>query len=114
MKFTAKIYAKEILEGIEGKKIIIKNKEKNLNFLKKYNVTNNKRLQIIKSLNDNSFKEKIENKDKNIKTDYLYVFGPIHHLYDFYGIENIVKLYIKIGKVNDYIYAESFHEDSDY
>ena len=38
MRLTSKIYAKEILKDIKKKKIIRRKRDKNINFIKKYNI----------------------------------------------------------------------------
>lgn len=114
MKYTASIYSEEILKDINKYKIIISEKEKNINFLKEYCIKDDERKNKIYSLNKKCFVEKIINKDNRIKSKYLYIFSPMYFLTTSYGKEELVKLYIKICRIDDYIYVESFHKDSDY
>ena len=114
MYYTSKEYAKEILNVIDNKRIEISNKEKNVRFLKEYSIIDNERKNIIKSLTKNNFVEKRENKDFRIKSEWLYIFNPMYQLTNKYGEKELVKLYIKICIIDDKIYAESFHKDSDY
>ena len=114
MRYTSKEFAKEILNVIDNKRIVISNKEKNIRFLKEYSIRAGEREDIIKSLTSRNFVEKRKNGDSRIKSDWLYIFDPICFLTSSSGIEEYVKLYIKICIVDDVIYAESFHEDSDY
>ncbi|MBQ3306667.1 MAG: hypothetical protein IJG68_00580 [Bacilli bacterium] len=114
MLYTAKEFSNEILNVMDNKKIIISGKEKNIRFLNEYSITNNQRINIIKALTSKNFVEKRKNGDAKIKTEWLYIFNPNYLLTNIYGEEEFVKLYIKICVINNVIYVESFHKDSDY
>ena len=110
MKVTSMNYAREILNNINEKNIIILPREKNLLFLKKYNIKTSDVISIVLSLTEHHFKERIINNDFKIKTKYLYVFKPLIRLPDEYG-EILDYVYIKICEIKDGILVVSIHED---
>jgi len=110
MRLTSKIYAKEILKDITNKRIILYERDKNIEFVKKYNITNRDIENIIYSLTEYHFKAKIDNKDKNIKADYLYYFKAILSLTDEYG-NTLEYVYIKICEIKKGILVVSLHPD---
>ena len=110
MKLTTTNYAKEILNNINEKNIIILKRDKNIIFMKKYNMKEKDIINIIFSLNEHYFKEKILNSDSKIKAKYLYVFKPLIRLTDEYG-EILDYVYIKICEIKDGILVVSIHED---
>lgn len=114
MKYTSREYSNEILSVIDNKRIVISNKEKNIKFLNEYSIRDSERKNIIRSLTSRNFVEKRKNGDLRIKSDWLYIFDPICQLTNSSGIDEFVKLYIKICIIDDVVYVESFHEDSDY
>ena len=110
MKLTSKTYAKEILNNIDKKKIIVLKRDKNDCFIIKYGLSQKDIEDIVYGLTDNLFKEKIINLDKRIKTEYLYVFKAVIELNDEYGfLSNYI--YIKICEIRENILVVSLHED---
>ena len=110
MKYTSKIYAKGILKDIENKKIIVYKRDKNDEFLIKYNLNQKDIEEITYGLTENHFKEKILNLDKKIITKYLYVFKVSINLNDGYGMISKY-VYIKICEIKKGILVVSLHED---
>lgn len=110
MKYTSKIYAHEILKVIPNKKIEIICRDKNNEFIKKYNLKKADVIEIVTSLNVQSFKEKIENLDPRINAKYLYVFNPLIKLTDAYG-STIDHVYVKICELNNNILVVSIHHN---
>ncbi len=110
VSYSAKSYAKEILDSICSKKVIPYERDKNLDFIKKYSLLNSDIEEIIYSLDKNNFIERKENKDKRIKSKFLYVFYVLCDLNDEYGNE-IKKIYIKICEIESGILVVSFHEN---
>ena len=111
--YTSKIYAKEILDIIPNKRIIVLERDKNKIFMEKYSITTEDINDIVYSLNPNCFIERIDNKDKKIKSKYLYVFNVIQELNDEYG-ETLEKLYIKICAIDEYVLLVSIHLINEY
>lgn len=110
---TSKIVAKEILNDINNKKIILYERDKNRQFIKKYSISKDEIDEIIYSLTDNHFIERIENKDSKIKSKYLYIFNVLYEFTNESG-ECLIKLFIKIGEIEDGVLLVSFHEINDY
>ena len=110
MKYTSKSYAKEILKDIKKKKIIRRKRDKNLDFIKKYNIKQRDIEEIIFGLTENIFKGKLKNEDKSIKAEYLYYFKTIVNLSDEFGEINKY-IYIKICEVEENVLVVSIHED---
>lgn len=110
MKFTSEIYAKEILNVIPNKKVEIICRDKNNDFIKKYNLKKANVIDIVNSLDITSFKERRENLDPRINTKYLYVFNPLMRLTDVYG-STLNHIYVKICELNDIILIVSIHEN---
>lgn len=112
MKFSSKLYANEILKDIHNKNLILKEKEKNTVFMKKYGLSKDDIDNYVYQLTPDNFSERVENKDSKIKAKYLYIFQPIIQLADEYGFVSSIKLYIKICYLSDSkILIVSFHED---
>ena len=110
MRLTSKIYANEILKGINKKRIFLLKRSKNDDFISKYSFNQKDIEEIVYSLTENLFKEKIINKDKKINSKYLYVFKVVVDLKDEYGvITNYI--YIKICDIKEDILVVSLHED---
>lgn len=110
MRLTAKTYSKEILKDIKDKKILIYEREKNLIFIHKYRLSVDEIEEIIYGLTKYHFKEKIENKDKKINADYLYVFKAVVNINDGFG-EKYEYIYIKICEIKPNILIVSLHLD---
>lgn len=111
MSKTPKIIAREILDkDFPQKRIIISQRKKNLDFMKKNNISEKEAIEIVKDLTIDVFDEKRKNKDRSIKADYLYIFKPLININDEYG-RKIERMYIKICNVKDNIYTVSFHEN---
>ena len=94
---TSKIYAKGILKNIDNKKIIFYERNKNKLFIKKYSISKEEIDEIIYSLNENHFIERINNKDSKINSKYLYVFNVLYEFTNEYG-ECLVKLFKNLEK----------------
>lgn len=107
----AKKEAMELISKV-NKNTKIRKREKNLAFMKKYNITDNMAKEYVESLKENHFVNKVINKDKKLDTDYLYEFYATGTFYDYYGNEDIVPIYIKICKLktNQIICIVSFHD----
>ncbi len=112
MNATTKSYANEILKDIKKKKIQLYERDKNIIFVKKYNLTTKDIESIIYSLTANHFKGRIENKDKRINSKYLYYFIVLIPLQDEYG-SVIEKVYIKICEISKGILVVSLHENEE-
>lgn len=113
MKLTSKIYAEEILNEIQGKEVILYERDKNLDFVKKYNISSYDIRDIVYSLTANNFIAKIDNKDSKIPVKYLYYFKSYIQLYDEYGCI-LEYIYIKLCVVNNkIILVVSLHIDED-
>ena len=110
MKYTSLIYAKEILDIIPGKRIIIRSRDKNIEFLKEYSLKNDNIVDIVNSLNENHFKERRINCDSSIKSRYLYVFKPLLKITNYNG-DSLDYVYIKICEIDDNILVVSIHKD---
>lgn len=89
----------------------IKNREKNVEFMKKYGLVSNEVKNIVKDLKDSQFINRVINKDPNIDTDYLYEFYTTLYLNNEYGISELIPIYIKICELrnNEIILIVSFH-----
>ena len=112
MKFSSKFLAREILKSIPGKRIEIICREKNNNFLKKYNLKRKDVYNIVNNLNVNCFVERRENYDTRIKAKYLYIFNPLISLTDIYGTV-LDHVYVKICELNNNILVVSIHQHDD-
>ena len=106
---TSKNIAREILDNIENERIILSKRDKNMDFIKKYSLLQADIEEIVYSLKENNFVEKIENKDSKIKANFLYIFNPVVSFNDIYG-KVVKKLYIKICKIVEGIFVVSLHE----
>ena len=109
VSYTSKNYAKEILDSIGSKKVFLYERDKNLEFVKKYSLLISDIEEIIYSLDEKYFIERIENKDKKIKSKFLYVFCVLLELNNEFG-DRIKKVYIKICEIESGILVVSFHE----
>ena len=109
---TSRVLARKILKDINNKKIILYERDKNIEFIEKYSISTETINEIIYSLTEDYFIERIDNKDPKIKCIYLYVFNVIYEFTDIYG-ESLKKVYIKIGEIEEGILLVSFH-DIDY
>ena len=106
------IHAKEALSLLEvnSSKIRIKVREKNNTFKKIFNLSDSFIKDVIYSLGVKNFVRRLENKDKNIKTKYLYEFETKLRLTDEYALKVLVDVYIKICFIDYYTLVVSFHE----
>ena len=112
MRLSSKKYANEILKDIKRKKVVLYERDKNIQFVKKYNLNQNDIEEIIYNLTTNHFKAKMNNNDKKIKSEYLYYFKVSMNLNDEYG-ETYVYTYIKICEIIKGILVVSIHEDEE-
>lgn len=113
MKLTTKKFAREILKELPNTRIIISEREKNINFISKYHFSKQDIESYIRNLTEKDFKEKVKNNNSKIDTDYLYIFSINMSLENEFGDLEFVPIYIKIGKLNknnEIILIVSFHE----
>ncbi len=113
---TTEIEAKRLLDSIDERTIIIPKlyKEKDRKFVRQYKITNADIMDIIKNLSYKKVRKKFKCEDKRLNTEYLFDFKSIYHSTDIFGIDEIVPIYIKIGKDidnQDIIVVVSLHED---
>lgn len=106
------LHAKEALSLLEvnSSKIRIKVREKNNTFKKIFNISDSFIKDVIFSLEVKNFVRRLENKDKKIKTKYLYEFETKLRLLDEYDFKVLVDVYIKICFIDNFTLVVSFHE----
>ena len=118
MKYISSVISpREIIKLIKQcqKFIIDTERDKNKEFMIKYNVDVKTVQYIISKLTERNYVRTIPNEDRRIKTDYLHIFYKDMQFTDFSGSIEIVKIFIKIGFVkNNIIAVVSFHEDGEY
>lgn len=109
--FGIALYLKEIKELVSKNKFIIVPREENVNFLMKYNLTdNNKIKKILLDLKESDFK--YEDDDiESIKygTEKVVIFIKKEKLRDLNYKEHTVKIYIKIKMKENNLPIISFH-----
>lgn len=119
MKMASKTYAVEILSKIKDrlpiKMYTIDNdiRKKNLQFMKKYNISFDDVKDYLYSLEPKHFKAKIKTEDSNIKSKYLYEFTISTSILNEYATYDYVNIYIKIGYIevnNSEVIVVSFHD----
>lgn len=119
MKMASKTYAVEILskikDGVTIKMYTIDSniRKKNLQFMKKYNISFDDIKDYLYSLEKKHFKAKIKTEDYSIKSEYLYEFVINTGLLNEYATYDYVNIYIKIGYIevnNSEIIVVSFHD----
>lgn len=115
MRQTSKSLCTDILNEVRTcKEIIIDTKrEKNIEFMSKYNLATQDLHEYVMQLNSDYFYERILNNDRRIPSQFLYIFKVWIPLYDEYGNSG-VSVYIKLCKLEteeEIIFVVSFHED---
>lgn len=114
---TTKKEAKKLLSSINEntKYEILLKKDKDKNFMKKFVISRNDIIDIIKSLDYSNVQKKIKCEDKSIiDVEYLFAFKANYSCLDLYNISSLVHIYIKIGQSNidnNVIVVVSLHED---
>ena len=66
--------------------------------------------EALSLLEEKNFVRRLENKDKKIKTKYLYEFETKLRLLDEYDFKVLVDVYIKICFIDNFTLVVSFHE----
>jgi len=103
-------YANDLLLNINKKEILLYPRDKNLDFINKYSLSNEDIKYIVNSITIEQFKGRIPNKDKKIHSKYLYIFKTIVELEDEYGVI-FGYVYIKICEIKPGILVVSIHID---
>ena len=95
---------------------IVTDREKNWKTISKYRLCSSFIIEIVKELEINNFDRSEKCNDKNYNVDYWYRFKINERLEAFDGIEDLVKLFIRIGIQNNKfkIIVRSFHDDDLY
>lgn len=119
MKWTSKSYAKDILNkiksGIHIEMYTIDDeiREKNLEFMEKYNLNIKDVKECIYNLKEKNFKYMIKTEDLKIPSEYLYVFEIALSLENELGMSDLINIYMKLGYLNiedEMILVVSFHD----
>ena len=76
---------------------IVNDREKNWKTISKYRLRSRYIIKIVKELDINNFDRTEKCNDKNYNVDYWYRFKIIERLEAFDGIEDLVRLFIRIG-----------------
>lgn len=106
-------YLGELIEVIKYNKYQISNRDKNNEFIHRYNLRSKKIKEILMNLNVLDFCYAEDNDRMN--GEILYVFCKEYQLDNWGTIENI-KIYIKINKITlkdkngEYVFIVSFHK----
>ena len=113
---TTETEAKRLLDSIDDKTVILPKlyKEKDKKFVRQYNISNADIMDIIINLSYKKVRKKFKCEDKRLNAEYLFDFKSIYHSTDIFGFDEIVPIYIKIGKDidnQDIIVVVSLHED---
>jgi hypothetical protein len=91
-----------------------KNRHENIQFIRDYNLNNSKQKAIILSLETTDFCHTLKNTNIGYEYETLYVFCPQRTLFDAFGEEEFVDIYIKFNIIdygdNKRIVTISFHK----
>ena len=101
---------KELIIKNNNNLIISTNRDINLSFMKKYGLTKKNIIDIINSLNEVNFEEKVINEHQDYPNENLYIFSKNIELVDDKGNIKDVMLYIKFNLLNKKVILISFHE----
>lgn len=111
-KKDIEIYLQGVWAAIDDGKYQIAPRPKNRKLLTDYVISEEKELDIIKSLTPMDFSAAVPNDHKGMEHEILYIFGKDIDLLERFGDkERTVSLYIKFNKISDqYLFVISFHE----
>ncbi len=116
VNLTTKNEAKQLLDSINEATDIVPKlyKKKDKDFVRMYGISKSDIKELIGCLNYESVRQKIKCEDKRFNVDYLYDFKTLYQGVDIFGIEQIVPVYIKIGRDitnHNTIIVVSLHDD---
>lgn len=105
-------YLQGVRKAIDAGKYQIAPRAKNRELLTDYVISEDKELNIIRSLTAMDFSTAVPNEHKGMEHEILYIFGKDIDLLERFGNrERTVSLYIKFNKISDqYVFVISFHE----
>ena len=111
VRFTSKFLANEIInDSFYKKPYYVLSRDKNNDFASKYSLSKDEIGNILYSIRQDHFKEKIENEDRKIQTKWLYHFNLLYQLTDEYGCKDMVSIYLKICEIHNSILIVSIHD----
>lgn len=107
----------KIKECVENNKYIIslnENRQENIQFINDYNLNSSKQKEILLSIETDDFCHSLNNTNPGFEHEILYVFCPQRTLFDVFGEEELVDVYIKFNIIENGDYkraiAISFHK----
>lgn len=107
-----KVYLEDVKKLVKAKKYVISDRDKNRDLFDKYYVDDEIIEEVIFGLTYKDFSYADNNEHPKYKNEKLYIFGKdVLLLSNFTNDEELVSLYIKFNKLdNYYIIVVSFHE----
>ena len=108
---------RKIKEYINENNFIIsqnKKREENIRFIKEYNLTVSRQKKLLLSIVTKEFCHSLQNTNIGFEYETLYVFCPQRTLFDAFGEEALVEIYIKFNIIeyenNKQVVTISFHK----
>lgn len=91
-----------------------KNRRENIQFIREYNLTSSKQKTILLSIETTDFCHSLQNTNIGYEYKTLYVFCPQRTLFDAFGEEEFIDIYIKFNIIeyddNKRVVTISFHK----
>lgn len=91
---------KECVENGDYTIAMNENRQENIEFINEYNIRSEKQKSILLKLHTNDFCHTLQNTKVGYEYEVLYVFVPQINLFDAYGLEKTVDVYIKINIID--------------
>lgn len=91
---------KECVENGDYTIAMNENRQENIEFINEYNIRSEKQKSILLKLHTNDFCHTLQNTKVGYEHEVLYVFVPQINLFDAYGLEKTVDVYIKINIID--------------
>lgn len=105
---------KECVENDDYTIAMNNNRQENIDFINEYNIHSEQLKSILLKLHTNDFCHTLQNTKVGYEYEVLYVFVPQVNLFDAYGLEKTVDVYIKINIVDIFdgrrVVVISFHQ----
>ncbi|MGH4121253.1 hypothetical protein [Clostridium sp.] len=107
----------KIKECVNNNKFTVEqnnNRNENIHFIQDYNINHSKQKAILLSIQTTDFCHSLKNTNIGYEYEILYVFCPQRTLFDVFGEEELVDIYIKFNIIeyvkNKRVVTISFHK----
>ena len=106
----------DMLDNPESKLIYLDDRDKNFTFAYLYSVTKSIVREVLLSITESEFYEKVESTNGKFKGHTLYAWNPVRVFVDARGEKREIELYVKTDMVSNdkLLFVVSFHKIDDF